>query len=107
MLDEIKKIQGINHDEFDSIIQKLINSAKLDLKSIGIVDTLVDNPNNLIETAIITYVLSFLDVSNARLYSESYALQKDALRHISEYIDKEKAQVLIESNNDLEEVLEG
>ena len=86
MLEEIKKIQGINHDEFDSMINTWIESAKLDLKSIGIVNTLVDEPNSLIKTAIITYVLSFLDVTNSELYANSYALQKDVLRHTSEYI---------------------
>lgn len=85
MLEEIKKIQGINHDEFDSMITTWIEAAELDLKSIGIVDTLIDNPNSLIKTAIITYVLSFLDVVNAELYSNSYTLQKDVLRHIGEY----------------------
>ena len=91
MLDEIKKIQGINHAEFDSTINIWIESAKLDLKSIGIVDTLIDNPNSLIKTAIITYVLSFIDVPNAELYANSYALQKDILRHTSEYITKEES----------------
>ena len=62
-----------------------INSAKLDLKSIGIVDTLVDTPDDLVTTAIITYVLSQLDVVNAELYSNSYNLQKDVLRHLGEY----------------------
>jgi hypothetical protein len=87
MLEEIKKIQGINHDEFDSMITTWIEAAELDLKSIGIVDTLIDNPNSLIKTAIITYVLSFLDVNNANLYSNSYAIQKDVLRHTKEYIE--------------------
>ncbi len=88
MLDEIKKIQGINHSEFDSIITNWIESAKYDLKSIGIVDTFINNPrNSLIKTAIITYVLSFIDVTNADLYSNSYALQKDVLRHTSEFIE--------------------
>ena len=87
MLEEIKKIQGINHNEFDTMINSWIDSAKLDLKSIGIVDTLVDNPNALIQTAIITYVLSFLDVSNAELYANSYMYQKDALRHTTEYME--------------------
>ncbi len=87
LLEEIKKIQGINHTEFDSMINIWIESAKLDLKGIGIVDTLIDNPNNLIKSAIITYVLSFLDVTNAELYSNSYALQKDVLRHTKEYIE--------------------
>lgn len=92
MLDEIKKIQGINHNEFDSTINMWIESAKLDLKSIGIVDTFVNNPNSLIKTAIITYVLSFIDVSNADLYANSYALQKDVLRHTSEYIIDDKSE---------------
>ena len=86
MLEEIKKIQGINHTEFDTMISSWIDSAKLDLKSIGIVDALVDTPNALIQTAIITYVLSFLDVVNAEMYAQSYALQKDVLRHTTEYI---------------------
>ena len=88
MLEQIKKIQGINHSNFDSIIERWIESAKLDLKSIGIVDTFIENPDSLIETAIITYVLSLLDISNAELYSNSYALQKDTLRHLTEYIEE-------------------
>lgn len=85
MLQEIKKIQGINHNEFDSMINAWIESAKLDLQSIGIVDTKVNTPDSLVQTAIITYVLSFLDITNAELYAQSYALQKDVLRHYTEY----------------------
>lgn len=87
MLEEIKKIQGINHNEFDTMITTWINAAEIDLKSIGIVDTLIDNPDSLVQTAIITYVLSFLDVVNSELYQNSYALQKDVLRHTGEYIE--------------------
>lgn len=87
MLEEIKKIQGINHDDFDSMINTWIEAAELDLKGIGIVDTLVSNPNSLVKNAIITYVLSFLDVVNSELYASSYALQKDVLRHTTEYIE--------------------
>ncbi len=85
MLDEIKKIQGINHTDFDNMITTWIESAKLDLKSIGIVSTLVDEPDSLIQTAIITYVLSFIDVVNAEMYAKSYSIQKDVLRHLAEY----------------------
>lgn len=85
MLEDIKKIQGINHNEFDDIIDGLIRSAKEDLKSIGVVDTLIENDNSLINTAIITYVLSMLDVSNSEMYANSYNLQKDILRHTKEY----------------------
>ncbi len=86
MLEEIKKIQGINHSDFDNMINIWIEAAELDLKGIGIVDTEVDNPNSLVKNAIITYVLSFLAVTNADLYANSYALQKDVLRHTTEYI---------------------
>lgn len=86
MLDKLKKIQGINHNDFDDTINMWIAAAKLDLKSIGIVDTLVDSNDCLIESAIVTYVLSFLDVGNAVMYNNSYQLQKDVLRHTSEYI---------------------
>ena len=96
MLEEIKKIQGINHNEFDSMINTWIEAAKLDLKGIGIVDTLIDTPNSLVQNAIITYVLSFLDVTNAELYANSYLLQKDELRHTIEYID-ESATPLVDS----------
>lgn len=87
MLEKIKKIQGISHNEFDSTIEMWINSAVIDLKSIGIIGTKVDNPDSLIETAIITYVLSFLDVVNSELYVNSYLLQKDTLRHLKEYCE--------------------
>lgn len=83
MLEDIKKIQGINHTDFDDMINTWIEAAKLDLKSIGIVNT--DNPDSLLKTAIITYVLSFLDVVNSEMYESSYNLQKDILRHTTEY----------------------
>ena len=86
ILEKVKKIQGISHTEFDSTIEGWIASAKLDLISVGIVKTLVNNPDSLVESAIITYVLSFLDVSNSELYANSYMYQKDALRHTIEYI---------------------
>ena len=87
MLEKIKLIQGINHNDFDTTITNWIEAAKLDLTSIGIVDTKVANPDALITTAIITYVLSFLDVPNAELYANSYALQKDVLRRTTEYME--------------------
>ena len=68
------------------MINTWIEAAELDLKSIGIVSNLVNNPNSLVKTAIITYVLSFIDPDNADMYASSYALQKDVLRHTTEYI---------------------
>lgn len=110
MLEEIKKIQGINHTEFDSMINTWIDSAKLDLISIGIVNTLVNtnNPDNLIKTAIITYVLSFLDVQNSEMYAKSYRLQKDNLRHYGSYNGNNTYVVLetptpVQTNTEVEE----
>lgn len=88
MLEDIKKIQGINHSDFDSIIQSYIDSAKLDLMAIGIAKNKVDKEDSLIKTAIYTYVLSFLDVNNSEIYSNSYILQKDVLRHLDDYQEK-------------------
>ena len=85
LLTKLKKIQGITHDDFDDTINMWIDAAKLDLKSIGIVNTFVDNPDSLIQTAIITYVLSFIDVVNSEMYAKSYSMQKDVLRHLGEY----------------------
>lgn len=88
MLEKIKKIQGITHNEFDTTIQMWIDAGKLDLKSVGIVNTLVDNPDCLVESAIINYVLSLLDVSNSEMYANAYMYQKDALRNTKEYINE-------------------
>lgn len=85
MLEEIKKIQGIGHNDFDKIIQSYIESCRLDLKAIGIAEKKVNTDDNLVRTAILTYVLSFLDVNNSEMYLNSYNLQKDVLRHLSEY----------------------
>jgi hypothetical protein len=89
MLEEIKKIQGINHDEFDSIITNYIESCRTDLAAIGIAKMKINNDDTLIHTAILTYVLSFLDVANSEMYSNSYLLQKDVLRHLSDYIESD------------------
>lgn len=87
MLNEIKKIQGINHNDFDTLINMWIEAGKQDLKSIGIVEIYVNSPNSLIKSAIINYVLSHLDVDNAEMYANAYALQKDQLRHTHEYYE--------------------
>lgn len=87
MLEEIKKIQGITNDDFDKIIENFVESCKADLMAIGIAEKKVNNsdPDSLIHTAILTYVLSFLDIVNSEMYANSYCLQKDMLRRLSEY----------------------
>lgn len=85
MLEEIKKLQGISHNEFDTIINGYIEASSLDLIAIGIASDKVDNNDSLIHTARLTYVLSFLDVNNSEMYANSYRMQKDVLRHLNEY----------------------
>lgn len=89
MLADIKKIAGINNEEFDSIIQNYIESAKLDLEMVGIDESNIDENDKLIYSAIVSYVMSFIDVDNSELYANAYTLQKDALRHYQKYISKE------------------
>lgn len=92
MLENIKKIQGICNNDFDNIIENHIKAAKLDLDAIGIaveISKAKDN-DSLINTAIETYVLGFLDVNNSEMYMNSYQLQKDVLRHIKKYRNKDK-----------------
>lgn len=86
MLDEIKKIQGINHNEFDSTITMWINAGKQELINIGINSQLVNSDNdNLIKSTVICFVLSQLDVVNSEMYANSYAIMKDTLRHVEAY----------------------
>lgn len=89
MLENIKKIEGINNTDFDEIIKQYIESAKQDLVMTGIAKSKIDNPDELINTAIITYVKSQIDVSNSAMYKDSYNLQKDHLRHFAEYLKKD------------------
>ena len=86
MLEEIKKIQGINHTEFDTTITMWINAGKQELINIGINSQLVNSDSdNLIKSTVICFVLSQLDVVNSEMYSNSYALLKDTLRHVGAY----------------------
>lgn len=86
MLEEIKKIQGINHTEFDTTITMWINAGKQELINIGIKSELVNSDSdNLIKSTVICFVLSQLDVVNSEMYSNSYALLKDTLRHVGAY----------------------
>ena len=86
-VDELKKIQGINHSEFDSIIDTYVNSCKNDLVAVGVSSKKIEDNDSLIHTAILTYVLSFLDVDRSEMYLNSYNLQKDVLRHLKDYIE--------------------
>lgn len=86
MVEEIKKLQGINNDEFDNIIAAYVASAVKDLKVIGLDPAKVVESDPLIHTAIISYVLSYIDDLNSEMYANSYAMQKDSLRHSIEYM---------------------
>lgn len=87
MTTDIKKLLGItNTTAFDSIISMYVEAAKADLENVGISASSVVETDPLIYSAIVSYVLSLLDTENAELYSNAYALQKDTLRHLGNYI---------------------
>lgn len=88
MLEDVKKVLGIkNSVDFDGIIQTYINAGLSDLKSVGLIPSLVVTTDPLIYSAVMSYVLSLLDTENAELYANAYSLQKDTLRHLGQYIE--------------------
>ena len=87
MTTDIKKLLGIlNTDEFDGIIAMYIETAKADLEGVGIASSSVVETDPLIYSAIVAFVLSQMDTENAELYANAYALQKDTIRHLGNYI---------------------
>lgn len=87
MLNDIKKILGINNTQFDTILTTYIESAKKDLIESGIIQTKVVESDSLIYSAIVSFVLSMMDTYEYReMSANAYALQKDQLRHYSDYI---------------------
>lgn len=87
MLNDIKKILGINHAQFDFIYQTYIEAGKKDLIEAGIVSTKVVESDPLIYSALVSFVLSMCDTYEYReMSANAYALQKDQLRHYGDYI---------------------
>lgn len=86
MVDDIKKMMGINNNDFDSIITTYIKSAKIDLKEVGLKEDKVTETDALIYSAIVSYVLALLDVNYSEMYTNAYIMQKDTLRHLTTYI---------------------
>lgn len=86
MLDDIKKILGFYDNSFDTILNTYIAAAKQDLIHSGIIQDKVVETDSLIYSAIVSYVLSMVDTYDYReLSANAYCLQKDQLRHYSEY----------------------
>lgn len=91
MLTDIKKALGLTNNEFDSIINNLISSAKKDLEMVGIAKSIIDaeNVDPLIYSAILSYVQSKFDLNNSEMFQNSYELQKDNIRRIEKYMETE------------------
>lgn len=103
MLEKIKKIKGINHNDFDDIINDYIEAAKLDLVASGVAKSWVKNPDKLLESAIINYVKSQIDSTNSEMYFDAYSLQKDHIRKCKKYrtdvIDNSELESVLYENN--------
>lgn len=86
MLNDVKKVLGINNTQFDVIIQTFIEAGKKDLIEAGVIQSKVVETDPLIYSALISFVLSMLDTYEYReLSANAYALQKDQLRHYKDY----------------------
>lgn len=87
MLNDIKKILGINHNQFDTILTTFIIAGKKDLQEAGIIQSKIIESDALIYSALVSYVLSMMDTYEYReMSANAYALQKDQLRHYNDYI---------------------
>lgn len=87
MLNDIKKILGINNAQFDYILQTYIEAGKRDLIEAGIVSTKVVESDALVYSALVSFVLSMCDTYDYReMSANAYMLQKDQLRHYTDYI---------------------
>lgn len=80
MINNIKKILGYNSTDVDERLLMLINAAKEDLRLSGVKQSALDNPSDLINTAIVCYVLAMSEQTDAHLYEGVYAMQKELIR---------------------------
>ena len=97
MLNDVKKILGLNNTQFDSIITGWIESAKEDLRSVGIASSLIDLlkdgatlPSDdlkyqVVKTAVMTYCQSQYDSEKRDMYYNSYEIQKENLRKKTDF----------------------
>lgn len=91
LLDSIRKAVRINHKELDDEISDLIESAKDDLKLVGIV---VDEEETLIKRAITLYVkhsfASDIKIGEALLFSYNSLKNRLSLSEKHRGVDDEK-----------------
>ena len=81
MLKQAKLSLRISNDAFDDELYGLILSAKIDLQLAGISDSALDEPDAMVERAILTYCKAHFGMANpdSEKYAESYNLQRNKL----------------------------
>lgn len=84
---DVKSALRISHTKLDSEITRLIAVAKAELVRVGIPSEKVELGDDLINQAIITYVLADFedDVTRSEKYYQSFELQCEKLRRKSSY----------------------
>ena len=86
MIDDVKEVLGIDHDNFDTQISTFIDAGKMDLEMAGILPSLIVETDPLIYSAVMSFTLSMIDTYEYReLSANAYAIQKDQLRHYRSY----------------------
>ena len=88
MLDRVKLALRVTTDAFDSELEALIQSAQLDLGIVDINEDQIDEPNALVELAIVTYCkMHFGEPDEYDRLKASYDEQKAQLITSSRYTD--------------------
>lgn len=88
MLDRVKMALRITTDAFDDEIETLICSARLDLGIVDINEDQIDEPNALVQLAIVTYCkMHFGEPDEYERLKASYDEQKAQLITSTRYTD--------------------
>ena len=89
LIDDMKKALRISHNKLDSDITICIDTAKAEMKRLGILETKINSDDKLINMAIRTYVQMqyATDTKQAEGYEKSWLYQIDCLRKTSSYTE--------------------
>ena len=86
LLDSVKTARRIKHDKLDAEITRLISTAKAEMVRAGVSETKVEEDDDLINQAIVTYCLMEMSTGNVRdQYERSWGIQVDQLRKSEDY----------------------
>lgn len=85
ILERCKKALRISHTSLDDVITQDIATARLEMRRVGISDTIANSNNELIQMAILPYVLMIEgNPDKYEQYKEAWNVQVDMIRKSGE-----------------------